>query len=412
MQHIDNISGLIKRQLPAEIQEILSIAGKMAGEQQYTLYMVGGMIRDLLLGRSSFDLDLVVEGNALEVARHFAEVIQGKEKIHPRFRTATVKWDGKSVDFATARSETYPRPGALPTVNTGDILTDLSRRDFTINSMALDISSGELLDPYNGREDIEKKLVRVLHEKSFIDDATRIWRAIRYEQRLDFMLEPHSLKLLVRDLDMLDTISRDRIRHELELVLKEEQPEKAIRRSAELGMLGKLHPLLIGDDWISEKFRKAREMVSPDSPAIELYLALLAYRLNKDETEEMINKLGLRKLQTRILRDGNLLKTRLNKLSEPGIRPSEIYELLHSLHHTALTAVSIANTPGIQKNIDLYLNKLRYVKTALTGNDLEEMGIKAGPQTKEILWKLLEARLDGQVTDKEGEIEMVRKITH
>ena len=412
MQHIDNISGLIKRQLPAEIQEILSIAGKMAGEQQYTLYMVGGMIRDLLLGRSSFDLDLVVEGNALEVARHFAEVIQGKEKIHPRFRTATVKWDGKSVDFATARSETYPRPGALPTVNTGDILTDLSRRDFTINSMALDISSGELLDPYNGREDIEKKLVRVLHEKSFIDDATRIWRAIRYEQRLDFMLEPHSLKLLVRDLDMLDTISRDRIRHELELVLKEEQPEKAIRRSAELGMLGKLHPLLIGDDWISEKFRKAREMVSPDSPAIELYLALLAYRLNKDETEEMINKLGLRKLQTRILRDGNLLKTRLNKLSEPGIRPSEIYELLHSLHHTALTAVSIANTPGIQKNIDLYLNKLRYVKTALTGNDLEEMGIKAGPQTKEILEKLLRARLDGQVTDKEGEIEMVRKITH
>jgi len=296
-------------------------------------------------------------------------------------------------------------------VQVGDILTDLSRRDFTINSLAVDISSGDLLDPYNGREDVEKKLIRVLHEKSFIDDATRIWRAIRYEQRLDFTLEPHTLKLLVRDLDMLDTISRDRIRHELELVLKEEQPEKAIRRAAELGVLGKLHPLLPGDDWISEKFRKAREVVSPDSPATELYLALLAYRLTRDETEELIRRLGLRKLQTRILRDTCLLRGRLNRLSESGIKPSEIYSLLHGLHHTALTAVSIADSPETREKIDLFLNTLRFIKPALTGKDLEKMGIKSGPHIKEVLEKLLQARLDSQVTDKEGEIEMVEKIT-
>ena len=165
MKKSDNISELIKSQLPAEMQEILSIAGQVAGEQQHKLYMVGGIVRDLLLGRSSLDLDLVVEGDAIEISRHFAEKVKGKVTFHTRFLTATVKWEGWSVDFATARSETYSRPGALPAVEAGDIITDLSRRDFTINSLAVDISSGELLDPYNGREDIEKRFVRVLHEK-------------------------------------------------------------------------------------------------------------------------------------------------------------------------------------------------------------------------------------------------------
>jgi tRNA nucleotidyltransferase (CCA-adding enzyme) len=410
MKKSDNISELIRSQLPAEIQEILSIAGKVAGEQQYKLYMVGGIVRDLLLGRSSLDLDLVVEGNAMEVARHFAEIMQGKVTVHTRFRTATVKWDNHIVDFATARSETYSRPGALPAVEAGDIITDLSRRDFTVNSLAVDISSGELIDPYNGMKDIEKRQVRVLHEKSFTDDATRIWRAIRYEQRLDFTLEPNALRLLKRDLNMLETISRDRIRHELELVLKEEFPEKAILRADELGVLEKLHPSLAGDDWLAEKFRKAREVVSPNPPSSELYLALLAYRLNKDETEEFIGRLGLRKLQTRIVRDASLLKNRLNKLSGSGIRPSEIYELLHNLHHTTLTAALITDSPEIQRNITLYLGKLRYVRTSLTGKDLVKMGIKSGPHMKEILRKLLEARLDSQITDRQGEIEMVEKI--
>ncbi len=410
MKKSDNISELIKSQLPAEMQEILSIAGQVAGEQQHKLYMVGGIVRDLLLGRSSLDLDLVVEGDAIEISRHFAEKVKGKVTFHTRFLTATVKWEGWSVDFATARSETYSKPGALPAVEAGDIVTDLSRRDFTINSLAVDISSGELLDPYNGSEDIQKRIVRVLHEKSFIDDATRIWRAIRYEQRLDFTLEPDTLRLLKRDINMLNTIGRDRIRHELELVLKEEFPEKAIRRAGNLGVLEKLHPSLQGDNWLTEKFMKARGVVSPNSPSTELYLTLLAYRLNKDETEEFISRLGLRKLQTRTLRDACLVKSRINKISESGLKPGEIYNLLHGLSHTALVAATIATDSSIIiKNINLYLDKLRNVRTALSGKDLEEMGIKPGPRMKEILGKLLQARLDGQVTDRQDEIEMVEE---
>jgi tRNA nucleotidyltransferase (CCA-adding enzyme) len=410
MQHTDNISELIKSQLPVEIQEILSIADKIAKQQNVKLYMVGGMVRDLLLGRSSLDLDLVVEGDAVTIANRFAEIVRGKVTVHTRFHTATVKWEGKSVDFATARSETYSRPGALPAVKVGDIETDLSRRDFTINSIAMDISSGELLDPYNGREDIKKRLIRILHEKSFVNDATRIWRAIRYEQRLDFRLEQETLRLLKRDLDMLDTISRDRIRHELELVLKEEQPEKMILRSAELGVLQKLHPSLAGDDWITVNFRKAREVVSPDSPLPEFYLALLAFRLNEKETEDLIGRLGSRKLQTQTLRDVCLLKGRLIRLFEPDIKPSEIYNLLHGISHTALVAVTIANdSPTVMNNINLYLDTLRYIRPALTGKDLEKMGIKPGPGMKQILEKLLEACLDGKVADKQDEMEMVDK---
>ncbi|UCD09649.1 MAG: CCA tRNA nucleotidyltransferase [Dehalococcoidales bacterium] len=413
MQHNDKYSELIKNRLSTEIQEILSIAGKIAKEQDQKLYIVGGMVRDLLLECSSPDLDLVVEGNAVDIANRFAETVGGKVTVHPRFRTATVKWDGKNVDFVTARSEIYSRPGALPTVKPGSIDDDLFRRDFTINSLAADLSSGNLIDPFNGRGDIDTGLIRILHEKSFIDDATRIWRAIRYEQRLNFTLEPDTLKLLKRDLDMLGTISRDRIRHELELVLKEDQPEKSILRADELGVIEKLHPSLAGDDWVSEKFKKAREIVSPTPPSPELYLAILAYRLNEDETEELITRLVLRKLQTRTLRDVCQLKNRLEKLSEYDIRPSEIYYLLHGLSRIALLAVAIAaDSPTAQKNIGLYLDKLRYVRTVLTGKDLGKMGIKSGPGMKEILWKLLQAHLDGQVIDKQGEVKLVHKITH
>ncbi len=403
-----NLSESMEERLPAEVQEVLKTASLAAAEQGYGLYLVGGMVRDLLLRRANLDVDLVVEGDAVSVARRMAEIVQGRVTVHSRFGTASVKWDSHSIDFATARSETYSRPGALPTVKPGVIDNDLSRRDFTVNSMAVEISSGRLIDPYNGREDIDKGLIRVLHENSFTDDATRIWRAIRYEQRLDFNLEPDTLKFLKRDIDMLDTISRDRIRRELELALKEDQPEKIIRRAGELGVLKKLHPALKSDDWMDDKFGEARNAASPDSPSPELYLALLAFRLTEKETDEFIDSLRPRKLQTKTLRDVCLLKNRLDKLSAPGIKHSEIYDLLHGLSRTALTAVSIADgSPTVKDNIHLYLNNLKNVRTVLTGKDLQIMGVPPGPRMKEILRKLLEARLNGTVIDRKGEIEMV-----
>ena len=269
MAKIINLSSKIEKQLPAELVSFMRTAGEVASSQGQSLYLVGGVVRDLLLGQPNFDLDLVVEGDAIDLAHQLAQAKQGKLITHPRFNTAKLQWDKWSVDIATARSETYAKPGALPRVKPSSLSNDISRRDFTINTMAVCLNPsryGELIDLYGGMDDLKHKIIRILHEKSFTDDATRILRGLRYEQRLDFQLEPVTLQLLKRDIPMLDTISGDRIRHELELILKEEFPEKVLRRAEELGVLTKLHPALKGNGWLAEKFKQARQLSHPNLP--------------------------------------------------------------------------------------------------------------------------------------------------
>ena len=177
MAETTNLASKIKKQLPEELTEFMQAAGKAAQRQQQPLYLVGGVVRDLLLERRNLDLDLVIEGDAISLAREMARLKRGRVTIHTRFGTATLRWGTWSVDLATSRAETYARPGALPTVKPGTINHDLARRDFTINAMAVGLNPdnfGELLDLHGGRDDLEHKLVQVLHDKSFIDDATRI----------------------------------------------------------------------------------------------------------------------------------------------------------------------------------------------------------------------------------------------
>jgi len=332
MPKLTNLASEIKNQLPAELVSFMQAAGQVAQRQGESLYLVGGVVRDLLLGQTNLDLDLVVEGDAISLAQQLAPITQAKLRLHPRFNTAKLQWDKWSVDLATARSETYARPGALPSVKPSSLSNDLARRDFTINTMAIHLNLsyyGELIDLYRSRDDLEHRLIRVLHEKSFIDDATRIWRGLRYEQRLDFHLERKTLELLKRDIPMLDTISSDRIRHELELILKEKYPEKVLCRAEELGVLPTLCPALKGNGWLIEKFEQARQLSLPNLPSTNLYLALLAYRLTAEEIEDLISHLRLPKLATKTLRDTITIKTKLAALANPAISRSAIYRLLH-----------------------------------------------------------------------------------
>jgi len=265
-----------------------------------------------------------------------------------------------------------------------------------------------LIDRHGGRDDLEHKLIRILHENSFPDDATRIWRGLRYEQRLDFQLEPTTLKLLKRDIPMLDTISGDRIRYELECILKEELPEKVLRRAEELGVLSKLSPTLKGNGWLAEKFEQARQLNSPNPPPAGLYLAILVYPLTNEETERLISFIRLPKSLARTLRDTISLKAKLSSLANPELSPSSIYHLVHGYSPQAVTANSLACDSSIaHQHIQLFLDKLRYVKPVLTGNDLKRMGIPPGPRMKEILQRLHKARLDRQVTSKEDEERLV-----
>jgi len=258
-----NLSSQLGKYLLPPVLALVKIAGREASELGQELYLVGGVVRDLFLGRANFDFDLVVEGEAIKLARKMTKDSQAKLTVHSRFGTAKLNYPGFSLDLATARSETYSKPGALPTVKPGSLKDDLIRRDFSINAMALHLNPqrfGELIDLHHGKDDLERRLIRILHPKSFIDDATRILRAIRYEQRLSFKLESETEKLLRHDVAMLDTISGDRVRHELELILKEDEPERAIRRAEELGALSQLHPSLKGNCWLSEMFTKARQV--------------------------------------------------------------------------------------------------------------------------------------------------------
>ncbi|MDI6814888.1 MAG: CCA tRNA nucleotidyltransferase [Dehalococcoidales bacterium] len=389
----------------------MQVAGEMAQSQGQSLYLVGGAVRDLLLGQTNLDLDLVVEGDAINLGQQLIQIKPGKIITHPRFGTAKLRWSKWSIDLATARSETYVKPGALPRVKPGSIDSDLFRRDFTINTMAIELNPshyGQLIDLYGGMADLEYKLIRVLHEKSFSDDATRIWRGLRYEQRLNFQLEPATLQLLKQDIPMLDTISGDRIRQELELILKEKYPEKVLRRADELKVLPKLQPSLKGNGWLEEKFEQARQLSSPDLPPVGLYLALLAYHLTNEENEHLISRLRLTKLLTQTLRDTNSLKTNLQSLADPKLPSSSIYRILHGYSLPAIMANSLAGDhPVARQHMQLFINKLRYVKPALTGDDLKRMGIAPGPDIKEVLELLLEARLDRKITTKQGEEGLV-----
>ena len=414
MSKIINLTSRIEKQLPAELVRFIQAAGETAYCQGQNLYLVGGVVRDLLLERTNLDLDLVVEGDAINLASRLAQNYPGKITTHPRFNTAKLRWDKWSVDLATARSETYVKPGALPSVKPGSLRSDLFRRDFTINTMAIHLEPnhyGNLIDLYDGMPDLEHKLIRILHEKSFIDDATRIWRGLRYEQRLNFHLEESTLKLLKRDISMLDTISGDRIRHEIELVLKEELPEKVLRRAEELGVLQWLHPSLKGNGWLADRFEQARQLSSPNPPPAGLYLALLTYRLTDEEAEQLIIKLRLPKSLAQTLRHTGNIKDKLQSLADPTLPPSSIYHLLHGYSLLAITANSLASdSPTARQHIHQFLNKLHYVKPTLTGDDLKRMGIPPGPRIKETLQLLHEARLDGKVESKQGEEEMVKGV--
>jgi tRNA nucleotidyltransferase (CCA-adding enzyme) len=412
MPRITNLAGEIEKQLPTELVEFMQAGGLVAANQGQSLYLVGGVVRDLLLKRTNLDLDLVVEGDAINLARQLADIVQAKLVTHPRFNTAKLRWDKWSVDLTSARSEIYDKPGALPRVTLGSLWQDLFRRDFTINAMAVSLAPdryGELVDLYGGRSDLEHKRIRILRNNSFIDDATRIWRGLRYEQRLDFQLEKDTLKLLKRNLSMLDTISGDRMRHELELILREEFPEKALCRAYKLRVLSKLHPALKADDWLADKFEWARQLSSPDSPPVAIYLALLAYRLTAERNEQLILRLNLPKTLAKALRDTISLKAQLGLLDSPGLINSSVYHLLHGYSLQAVTAnLLVCDSLVACHRIQLFLNKLRRVRPLLTGKDLVRMGIAPGPRVKDLLRLLRDARLNGRITTREGEEAIAR----
>ena len=366
------------------------------------------------------DLDFVVEGDGPEVARGLAEELGGEVLVHPRFGTSTLVLGDDRVDVVTARRETYPQPAALPIVCPSGISDDLARRDFTVNALALPLGEDcpQVVDPHGGLDDIRRSLVRTLHANSFTDDPTRIFRALRYEQRLEFRIEDDTLAQLRSAIDQghLASLTGDRLRHELERIFQEDRPELTLGRLAELGVLAAIHPSL-GDEHTAARLEAVASIgsdeESPVGPgAVGLkFMAALAYPLSWGEGEAVIHRMNMPNGWTQVVREAILLKGLEGKLAEGSLSHSRLAQLVEGFSTDSLIGASrLTDSPIVSERLYLYLNELRFAVPALNGRDLLDMGVAEGPMVGQVLRELRDAKLNGLVPTEGEERRLVLSI--
>ena len=390
---------------------LLDALRQSAGEAGWPVYLVGGPLRDALLRRPVRDLDFAVEGDAPALAAALAEKTGARLTTHPRFGTATVELDEAQLDLVTARREEYPHPGALPVVAAGSMADDLARRDFSINAMAFPISRSEsgLLDPHGGLADLADGLVRVLHPASFVDDPTRVFRAVRYARRLGFTVEPGTLERLNEAVfaGALATVSGDRLRRELERIFAEDRPAEALEAAAELGVLSAIHPAL-GRREVTGALRKAGAL-----PAVppSFWLVAISYHLTPGEGESLVQCLNLTKEQSRLVRDTIWLRENEDAVRRAAATPSRLAAALGGIHPEALAAAApLTGDPVVSRVLAAHNARLQGDRAGISGDDLLDMGLARGPAVGAVLGQLRDARLDGLVTTPEEERILARKL--
>ena len=415
-QQTTNLLPALEASLSPSRFAFLKSVAEEASRTGTPLYIVGGSVRDLLLGRPFKDLDLVVEGDAGLLAFEVSKELTGDVTAHSRFGTATIKLDGHRFDLATARREIYEAPGALPVVTPSNIQEDLGRRDFSINSMAIAISgrqTGCLLDPHGGSEDLGQRLIRVLHPDSFGDDPTRILRAVRYEQRLHFRLESDTERLLLEGVEasVLDSVSGDRIRQELALILQEAEPAPALSRCDELGILRAIFPPIKEGVSVSNLAGRA-----PARSSL-VYLAALSYGLATQEGEAFIRRLRMPSRWAKVVRDTIALNEKCGAhpsggphIGEPGFPPSQLCEFLDQLSPASIEGTAaLSDSPAVKEALKLYLTELRYLKPDLNGDDVISLGATPGPLVGEVLRELRRARVERCITSRDEEIRLSKE---
>jgi tRNA nucleotidyltransferase (CCA-adding enzyme) len=392
----------------------------LAEERGWSAYLVGGFVRDALLGIPQKDVDLTVVGDGVVLAHLLASELGTEAEVADRFGTATVGiGGGLDLDFVTARKESYPSPGALPDVEVGSLDDDLARRDFTVNALAVPLAEagfGKLIDGHGGTADIAAGLVRVLHHRSFEDDPTRIFRAVKYAERLGFKIERDTLELMlqaVRD-GALGTISTDRAVRELLSIMEEPRAEAMLAALDTLGVLPSVHP---GLAW---RYPPGRVQLTDDGKLTpgqrrDAYLATIAaeYARAPEEAEALARWLRLPVPLVRLMRDAAVLAGLWPRLSNEELRPSEVYDMLNGLDIAALEAfgrLEALRTDNVGwERFQEYLTRTRNVKTQLSGDYLRALGVKEGPVYRDALQALHDAVLDGLVRGKEGEERFVRE---
>ncbi len=412
--------------LPQEIQDLIHLAGAISLSKGMPVYLVGGFVRDLLLGVKNFDLDMAVEGQGIAFAEEFSDKLNAKLVRHKRFGTATVIIKPNlKIDIATARMENYPEPAKLPVVEFGTLKDDLKRRDFTINAMAIDITEsnfGGLIDFFDGKKDVTDKTVRILHELSFIDDPTRILRAIRFEKRHDFKIEAKTLRFLKDAVkkSMLEKVEPQRLRDELILMLKEDSPGKQIMRMQQLTGFDFIGSGLTGGKIDYTLFNSvAKELVwfkKEHFPRRKLdtwliYFMAMLDRVSLKEAQKICNRFVFSKgEEKRILSYKKIGANFVKKISKKGIKPFEIFGLLEPLSYEVILLVKAKyRNPVITGRIENFLEIYNDIRVCISGHHLRGLGVVPGPHFKKIFNCVLKAKINGAVKTEEEELCLIKK---
>src|SRR5688572_4384572 len=397
--------------LSIERMRLLHLVKHEATQRGLPLYIVGGSVRDFVLGHVVNDFDLTVEGDAIALARSLASRHGGQVTAHTKFCTAkwflpnNMKFDAEAhpaLDIVSARSEVYKHPAVLPTVKIGSIDDDIRRRDFTMNALAIRLDGshfGELRDDLNGTEDLQRGIIRVLHSGSFIDDPTRMYRAVRYEGRYSFKIAEDTLALIPEARSLVKKLSAQRIRRELDILLDEPNAVSMLARLDELDLLSPIHPALSNFNQSNLATLKSddTELQNRQSRWI-----LWLMHLTEQEIEFVNARLHFTADLLKTIRSAALLNA--NRTAVAGLKPSQCVELLEGYSLRALeTIYPILADEDIKNKISKYLFEWRYAKPKTTGHDLKKRGLKPGPKYAEILRRLRAALLDGEVKTEEDE---------
>jgi tRNA nucleotidyltransferase (CCA-adding enzyme) len=405
----------LKHALGEDRLRLFQLVVEEAVQLGFPLYVVGGSVRDLMLGHPLNDFDLTVEGDAIALARALRARHGGGVTAHTKFGTAkwflpeTLKAGHDTLDLASARSEIYKHPAALPTVKPGSLEDDLRRRDFRINALAVRLDGshfGELRDDHNGLDDLQKGIVRVLHPGSFMDDPTRMYRAVRYEGRYGFRITEDTLALIPDARPLVEKLSAQRIRHELDLILDEPHAVSMLKRLDELDLLSAIHPVLAN---FHRSHLASAQLEEPVLQNRNSRWLLWLMHLTDQEIEFLNERLHFTAELLKMLRSAALLETNLPDLM--GRKPSQVVQLLEGYSIKAIEVFSIAlQDESLRSILNKYLSEWWGIKPKTTGHDLKKHGIPPGPKYNEILRRLRAAWLDGEVKSEEEEKKLLKTI--
>ena len=416
MNFKDEILSLNKKTL-----NLINLLREISKKLNIKIYLVGGSVRDLILKKRNFDLDFVTEGSAIKVCEQLSKILNCECIYNSQFLTAKLNFEDKTLDFATARREKYLFPGALPKVSMSNLREDLFRRDFTINAMAISLNEsdfGTLYDFYNGYQDLKEKIIRVLHPKSFLDDPTRIFRGIRFKERLNFNFDRLTFSLMLDAIkkNALFTIDEHRIKDEIFLILREEGVAKylkSIQKICSFRFINKKIKLDKKDldfiDRLEKNLTSFSKRFKLNLDKASIILGVMFSKLNKKEIAEIYKRFGYKKTEQKIFLDIkkiNILKNYLKKVSSS----SKLYFLLKSLSNEALYVLYQKSKKFLRKKIEFYLEELRFVKIQTTGDFLKKLGVKEGPIYSEIFKKVLLKKLEAKIKDRAEEEAYIKKL--